>query len=273
MKKLTFILFLLFVALSLSANDDAIKAMIQANSDVEILSFVNDAQYPYSIVGQDSLQASSNSTISITYQSDWVVQMNYKIFGGNADKMYVDGNECYDGDSYLAPLTMYLPSGKHTITIVRGSNRRSYVVGLGIKKVCHDNEIKAAIQASSDVKILNFENDTLDPWILTEDNALYNVLNYKVEHDGKWNTIGHKRYFSIAFKSDSITKFSYSASSSTQGIVLVVDKQDTIPMGSYDSRVYLTPGEHTVTFIDNSSFDNEIENLSIKRVGDDADIK
>lgn len=274
MKKLTFILSLLFVALSSSANDDAIKAMIQANSDVEILSFVNDTQNPYLIVGQDSLQAAGNTTISITYQSDWVVQINYTKFEGNADEMYVDGNKCDDRNSYVAPLTMYLPSGKHTITIVRGNiSRKNYVVGLGIKKVCHDNEIKAAIQANSDVKILSFENDTLDPWILTDENTLHNVLNYEVEYDDKWNTIGHKRYFSMAFKSDSITKFSYSASSSTQGIVLVVDKQDTIPMGSYDSSVYLTPGEHTVTFIDNSSFDNEIENLSIKRVGDDADIK
>jgi len=110
MKRLTSLLSLLFIALSLHVNAATIKEIIQANSNVQILAFENDPTNPYTIVGTDSLQSGGSGvkTLRIKYQADAVVQLTYKEMVSCI--ISVHGVESFN-------YNMYFPAGTHELTL------------------------------------------------------------------------------------------------------------------------------------------------------------
>ena len=67
----------LYVISSVVVNaTEAIRAMIEANSNVRILEVVNDASCPFEIVGKDSLKSTCGvSTLMLCYESDSICLM------------------------------------------------------------------------------------------------------------------------------------------------------------------------------------------------------
>ena len=238
---------------AMSKNSD-IESMIEANSDVDV-TITNDSICPWIILGTDSLynyksiNSSVSRTLAIEFTSEYITSLNY-IKSDCA--FYVNGEPCYNSNNYI-------PAGKNVIYL-KSSSSSNYVAGLSIKKVCSDTDIEEMIENNSDVNIA-FENDSLHPWYIVGQDSLANI---------KTNYNNAKTFLTIAYQSDSITKFSFKSiySSSTS---IIID-QDSSVLCNYGRVVYLTPGEHVITLISTEKNDI-IRGLSIKNIGIDADIK
>ena len=153
MKKLTVLLCLLLTALSLQANDAAIKALIEKNSDV-VVEIINDSINPWTIVNDTLYCSAWLSTLTIIYESDSITQIDVidPQYGIGQD-INVNGKQRESGS--------YIPAGKNKIRL---SCSRSGSVSIAIKKVCAA-DIQTMIEANSDVEV-EIINDSINPWII-----------------------------------------------------------------------------------------------------------
>ena len=148
-------------------NED-IQTMIEASSDIVLLELVNDENKPWGIGGRDSLcNPVSGGTITFVFETDHIVEMTYT--SKASASIYVDGTNRNSG--------VYIPAGKHEISI-KSTSSKAQVIGLSIKKLCTNEDIKNMIQAVSDVKIVEVINDSVRPWAIIGQDSLYNPTAY-----------------------------------------------------------------------------------------------
>ena len=216
--------------------DSDIKAMIEKFSDVEV-EIKNDSLYPWVTVGQDSL--CGKGTLSVTFESDYITQLNYDVKYGVSFSL--DNNTSTLSKGY------YIPSGRHTLKIVGSDYSDSYVKGLSIKNVFKDSGIKAMIEKFSDVEV-EIKNDSLYQWIAVGQDSLYNPF-------------GKKATLYVTFESDYITQLNYDV---TYGVSYYLDNNtSTLSKGSY-----IPSGRHTLKIVSSYNY-SYVKGLSIKKVCED----
>ena len=231
MKKIfTILALMLFSALSLHAfSDEEIKAMLQENCSVEIISVENDDTKPWTMVG-DSLYSIDGGILSFTFETDYITQIGYSK-KHSATYFCLDNNTSKMDEDYL-----YLPSGKHTLKI-KSSYQNCYVKGLSITNICTDSDIESVIEANSnvDVELLNSQS----PWIVDKDGL--------IQHTGRKDTLY------ITYTSDIMTALYYVGEAK-----IIVDEKEISHMKS------LQPGTHTISLFNYSVRNEIVTKLSIK---------
>ena len=237
---------------------EAIRAMIEANSNVRILEVVNDASCPFEIVGKDSLKSTCGvSTLMLCYESDSICLMDYTKLSYST--FYVDGVERANSD-------VYLPIGKHWLKLEFNNSRRNDIIGFGVNGVVGNEDLIRFIQEKSDVEILSFKNDSLSPWYLTEAGEMVcqgDETMFKSGYHG----------FELSFKSDSIVKFMCDLRGGRYSTwEMIVNRVDTL-IGVRNSFIYLYPGEYTIEVRCDAYWDYTIEELSVRNVCVSEDIK
>ncbi len=140
------------------------ESMIEENSDIELSEVTNDENKPWGISGIDSLyNPVSGGTITFVFETDHITEMTY--ISKVSASIYVDGTSQNSG--------VYIPAGKHEISI-KSTSSKAQVIGLSIKKLCTNEDIKNMIQAVSDVEIVEVINDSVKPWAIIGQDSLYN---------------------------------------------------------------------------------------------------
>ena len=217
--------------------DSDIEAMIEANSDIEILEIKNDSLYPCVAIGQDSIYNPNayKSSLSIVFETDHITQFNYTY---TFDYFYLDNERISNG--------AYIPLGKHTLRI--DCSAKSYIRGLSIKKVFEDSDIKEMIEKFSDVEV-EIVNDTLYPWVSVGQDSLYNP----------YSNIGT---LSVTFETDYITQLNYDEAKTR---IYLDNNSKQISKGRY-----IPSGRHTLIIQWSEAY---VRSLSIKNVCKDSDIE
>ena len=213
--------------------DSDIKAMIEKFSDVEILEVKNDSIYPWAAVGQDSL--CGKGTLSVTFESDWIIQLNCETSSYYAN-FYINDVKVSENTN--------ISSGRHTLRIVGGDFRNSYVKGLSIKNVCKDSDIKAMIEKFSDVEILEVKNDSIYPWAAVGQDSLCG-----------------KGTLSVTFESDWIIQLNCETSSYYANFYINDVK--------VSENTNISSGRHTLKIVSRYSENSYVKGLSIKKVCED----
>ena len=201
------------------SNNADIKAFIEANSDVEV-EIQNDLQNPWT-VDETKLNAPSvYSYLTITYESDSASTIEIKKTGCS---VYVDGTQLFK-ESINAKKSINVAKGKHTIKI--GGYEDDYISYISIKTFNFDADIKALIEANSDVKV-EIQNDSLVPCYLPDTNSIIVPEGSKL---------------SIKYSSNKITKFNYE---SKGNCTIYIDGEKYNP--NLQKYFYLpTKGEHEI---------------------------
>ena len=250
MKKLTVLLCLLLTALSLQANDAAIKALIEKNSDV-VVEIINDSINPWTIVNDTLYCSAWLSTLTIIYESDSITQIDVidPQYGIGQD-INVNGKQRESGS--------YIPAGKNKIRLSCSS---SGSVSIAIKKVCAA-DIQTMIEANSDVEV-EIINDSINPWIIFGQDTLG-----QYEPNSK---------FSIRFSSEKTTSFNFDKFGSNYIEILYIDDVE-YPAGiGYDNQAepqyhYLPAGTHTITFVSHTytapQYPAKLIGISIREIDD-----
>ena len=239
MKKFTCLFCLLIVSiLSYAVNEAEIKAIIEANSDVEV-NVSNESTNPWEIENADTLyNSASGGVLTITYESDGVIQMNTP--HKEKTSFYVDGTTQTNG-AFIAP-------GEHELEI-RSTAANARFSGFSLQKICSNADIKSMIEANSDIILLELVNDKNKPWGISGIDSLYNPVS--------GGTI------TFVFETDHITELTYTSKVSSS---IYVDGT------SRNSGVYIPAGKHEIS-IKSTSSKAQVIGLSIKKLCTNEDIK
>ena len=134
-------------------NED-IKNMIQAASNVEIIDVINDSIYPLIIAGQDSIEATGSSELTIKYSSDKMTEISWAKYENNGYyndvfRVYLDGVELGTPHPRSQKYHYhYLPAGEHVATFVFG-NKSQFLVDFSIQEIEGKDPVKLYWDANS----------------------------------------------------------------------------------------------------------------------------